>query len=205
MLVKSARAFIGVLFLGLALNLGCATTSGPYTYNDAPIPPDDYSQVVNKWSVEEKVYSGLSSSFQINATMHSMDLLYHQVFQDSISARNTREQYLASRSKVETEAQQQLSFFVALYTEKDENNDLDKSKTLWNIFLDVKGRRVTPKSIKRVFEKRAVLQNRYPFLTPWSRLYLVTFPVRVTDAMDQPVVLTMASPLGAAHLKFPKD
>ena len=91
-----------------------------------------------------------------------------------------------------------------LYTAQDENNDLEKSKSVWNIFLDVEGKRLTPKSVKRVSENKDKLKDRYSYLNPWSKIYLITFPVPAGELTSRTSTLTLAGISGAAILKFPQ-
>ncbi len=196
--------FLLSLAAWLTVCAACTTPENRYVIGDATVPMGDYTDIIQKWTSEAKVYSGIVSTFQVSSTMLSSEILNHQVFRDARTAHLTKDQYLDLRKKADDDSKTETSFFVALYTDKTETNDLNKPKTSWNIFLDVNGKRVMPKSIKLVFDKRDALLNRYPYLTPWSKQYMVTFPVKLDDAMEKPVTLTLASTLGAAYLIFPQ-
>lgn len=183
--------------------VGCATTS-EYAMQGAPVPEGSYAGVLEKWTAEKKAYSGIVSTFQVIATLQTTDIIQHQVFIESSKTQRTTDQYLTARRKALEETANQTQMFIALYTEKDENNDIDLAKTKWNLFLDVNGRRISPSKVKKVYENRTALLDRYPYLNTWSKFYLLDFPIPQSQVTAQTVTFTMAGPLGSAQLKFPQ-
>lgn len=181
----------------------CATTH-EYALQGAPMPEGSYSSHLSKWTDSKKEYSGIVASYQVNATLLSPEIIRHQIFEQSSQAHLTSEKYAENLYKALDEAKKQTSIFVALYTEKDENNDLESKKTLWNIFLDVGGKRISPVSVKRLHENQLVMNARYPYVNSWVRNYLVVFPISTDEAVSQNVEFVLAGPLGAARLKFPQ-
>lgn len=194
-------------FLALVIfSTACATQMhhGELSFGDVPTPRESYSDVLDKWTASERAYNGITADFQVTATLVSTDVLEHHIFRSAEELHWTADQFKEARQKALYGAQSETTFFIALYTEKDENNDLDKTKSSWNVFLDVGGRRVSPKSIQRLHENTILLVDKYPYYTVWSRPYLVRFPIGTAEVMGSPAILTLAGPLGAAHLKFPK-
>lgn len=193
-----------IFLLAAALILSSCATIPEYGFQNSPLPQGTYTSALDKWTSEAKAYKGVISTFQVTATLNAPEVLEHQIYIAAVKSHRTQEQYQEAWNASKAESQKQTTFFVALYADKDDNNDLDQTKSLWNIFLDAGGKRISPKSIKRVYENRDALLERYPYLNPWSRPYLVTFPVRAEDLVNAaPVTLTLAGPVGAAYLKFP--
>lgn len=182
----------------------CSTTSN-YSIPNVPRPAGNFTNVIDKWSRTEKVYSGVMTSFQVSATMHTTDVIEHHVYQEAVSTQRTTPQYQEMRSRALIDNQNQTQFMITFFTDKEADNDLDKKKTLWNLFLDVEGRRISPKQIKRVIENRAALKEKYPYLSHWGKQYLVSFPVKVEEVQTRKSTLTLAGPLGAVYLQFPNE
>jgi hypothetical protein len=102
------------------------------------------------------------------------------------------------------ESQSATTVFLMLFTEKDETNNLDKSNSIWNIYLQAGEARVKPESIKRVHESQVALADKYPYYNVWSRPYMIRFPVSTAVATSGPLTLVLAGPLGSVDLKFLK-
>lgn len=171
---------------------------------DYPPPKSSYTSVLNKWTDKDRAYTGMTAAFQIEATLMSQDLIEHQLYIDADQFHWTNEQFKEARQKALYDAQSEATVFISFYTEKDENNNLDKTNTDWNIFLDVGGKRVSPKSLKRLYTNRAVLLNKYPYHDAWSRAYEVKFVIPTLSATASEARLIVAGPIGASHLKFPQ-
>ncbi len=192
-----------IYLVSILLLTSCATTNS-YEIEGVTAPEGNYNQVLDHWSSDAKVYSGVVSSFQVAATLLAPDVIHQQSYLEAKKIHRTAEQYTTADQAVMDETKNSTTFFVALYTDKDSNNDLDKQKSFWNVFLDVGGKRFTPKIVKRVFDNRIGLNDKYPYLNSWSRPYTIVFPLPLSQTLEQQVTLTVASPLGAAYLKFPK-
>lgn len=187
--------------------LSCTTPRhhGEISYGDIPTPEGTYDAAVEKWSNVEKAYQGLDESFQVAATLLAENIVAHQVFIDAEDLHWTPEQYREARDKALGEGQTSTKFFVSLYTNRDESNNLDKSNSIWNIFIDVNGHRYTPTTVKRIYENSISTKRKYPYVQVWSRYYYVTFPVSTAEVTSGKCVLTVAGPIGGTHLSFPKE
>ncbi|MBK9294618.1 MAG: hypothetical protein IPM57_09255 [Oligoflexia bacterium] len=186
----------------LSVLTGCATSSD-YEIPNVARPAGSLRDAVDKWSQTEKVYAGVMTSFQVSATMLTTEVLEQHIYREAINARRSTAQYQEARSRALIETQNQTQFMVTLFTDKEADNDLDKGRTLWNVFLDINGKRISPKHTKRLHENKAVLKEKYPYLSSWGKHYLVSFPVRVEEVQMLKSTLTIAGPLGAVYLPFP--
>jgi hypothetical protein len=174
-------------------------------YDDIQKPKGSYDSVINHWTDHEKNYTAFSSSFQVTASLLSNEVIEHQVYLDAQKLHWTSAEYKEQHQKVLTEAQTTTTCFVSIYTAKDENNNLDKKNTSWNIFLESNDKHILPTSIKRVYESPAVLMVKYPYLNVWSRIYLIKFPISTAMATENAPSLIIAGPAGDAHLHYPKN
>jgi len=194
------------LFLVVAcFAVACATSAEKVEYQEAGAPTGSYSDVLEKWTSSEKEYRGASESFNVTSTILATDVVEQQVLMDAEQFHWTIAQYREARQKALYEAQSGTAVFVSFYTEKDESNDLDKSKTIWNIFMDSIGKRISPESIKKVYESKVVLSRKYPYHNVWNKAYLIKFPIATNIATGSDLKLTFAGPVGAATLKYPNQ
>ena len=132
----SKTIFHQIMFLTLIIFLGACATTPNYDLPGVVVPQGEYSDVVEKWTDSKKVYSGIISTYQVTATLNSPEVMEYQLYLESQSAHRSIEQYNEARKAMVEDMSSQSTFFVMLYTAKDENNDLEKTKTSWNIFLD---------------------------------------------------------------------
>jgi hypothetical protein len=162
----------------------------------------DYKSVVSAWTKKDEAYNNFSASYQVTAILLSREVVEAQVRLDADRFKWSQDEIQTARQKALGDLQNETTFLLSLYTDKDEDNNLEKSNPAWNLFLDINGRRVPPQSVKRVYENRQSLIQKYPAINVWSRNYYVKFPVPSDDASRGDTALNLAGPLGSAHLKF---
>jgi len=194
------------LVLLIFLEAGCASSpsKNDQNFGDNPIPSGEYQASFDKWTNSEKAYRGGAQALQVTATLQSRDVIEQHVFIDAKRYHWSSDQYREARQKELYKNESATSFFLVLYTEKDENNNIDKPDSVWNIFLDVAGKRIAPSSIKRIYENKTILFDKYPYINVWSKNYTVEFPIPTSETTSATAVLTVAGALGAVHLDFPK-
>jgi hypothetical protein len=195
--------------LACLILLSCVACSHGSERQDDPNviepPPGRYSTILNHWTDSDKAYSGLSAVYEVTATLMALEVVEHQVYLDAEQLKWTPERYRDAKQKALFEAQTEATVFVSLYTGKNENNDLDKTKTIWNIFLNADGKRFEPKSIKRIHDNQAQLLAKFPYHNVWSRAYMIKFSAQTSVVTSSSKIsLTLASPLGSSELKFPQ-
>ncbi|MCC6278042.1 MAG: hypothetical protein IT289_09025 [Oligoflexia bacterium] len=191
------------LFVVMSI-VGCrsASTIPDEIKNDSP--QGDYKSILEEWTNSDKVYSGLKADFIVDATLKTREIIEHQNYKDAVRLSWTPEQFRENRQKSLYEASAETHFFVSLYTETDDINNLDKSSSTWNVFLDVGGRRLQPKQVRRLFDEREVLITHYPYHSIWARPYLIRFEIPTSDVIGTTSTLTIAGPRGASKLFYPR-
>ena len=191
-----------ILFLIIS-TLGCASSEkGEVSFGQIPRPVGSYSSVLDQWTRTQRAYSGVYETFRVTSTLVSKDVAEHQVFIESEQFHKTTDQHQAALQKQLYDMQTEATFFVTLYTEKDDNNNLDKSDSVWNVYLMLNDQRFKPQSIKRVFEKKSLLETKYPYIDVWSRNYIFRFPISTTEVQAGNTELFVTGPLGTAKLKY---
>ncbi len=194
-------------FLNLILIfVGCSSTpeQGQTTFVDNSAQTENYSDVLEHWSQTQKSYNGIMATFQVTATLLSNDVISQQALHESKQYHWGPEQLREIQKKGLDENEKTTTFFLSLYTEKDSVNNLDKSDSVWNLYLKSGDTQLKPTSVKRVYEIPITLASKYPYFNAWSRGYYIKFLIAPSTAVTNPVTLVMAGPLGEANLKFPK-
>lgn len=137
----------------------------------------DYYDILSKWSRSDKLFKRLDARLHINATLKSTEFRRAYVeeyahryrFDDDKKAvllKNELESYNAYNE-----------FFISTYTPRDNWNDFAKKDSIWQLYLqDGEGRRAEPAEIEELDPKDVLLNEFFPYIDPWSKVYLVRFP-----------------------------
>ena len=188
--------------------LGCATGSSQEGEAGLTAPTNSYADLVEQWSDNDKAYEGITQSYGIGATLLTIDILEGQTYSTAQEYHWSADQFNSAKQKALDEARKGAKIFLSVYTEKLAHNKLDMKNSLWNVFLDVAGKRITPKSIKKISEEKLTLMKKYPYHNTWGIPYEVTFPIDtviLTDAAKASGArLVIAGPIGGVTLRFPK-
>ncbi|MCB0340694.1 MAG: hypothetical protein H6626_09015 [Pseudobdellovibrionaceae bacterium] len=163
---------------------------------------DTYEQTIRTHSQEVKRYQGFYNQYEVGATLMdtrvTSSILERMAEFKKWSPSKLQEEI--DRAKGDSHSNTKL--FLSLYTPERQHNDLDKSKSMWEIYMEVDGRRyegrVKKKSDLNLFE----LKSLYPYHTRWSKGYEVVFGVPFSAIEGHPIKVVLASSLGASEFKF---
>ena len=68
-------------------------------------------------------------------------------------------------------------FLVSVYTPRKSYNNLDSKRSIWMVYLtNNEGESLMPLSIKPSQQKKVFLKKFFPYVTDWSRQYIIKFP-----------------------------
>jgi hypothetical protein len=188
--------------------VGVAACAGPERLSLQPRPdltPDDYEDVLDAWTDEDKLYDRLDSIMFVFATFHSPEfrkafLLAHS---DVYGPGSETASHLAL---TDPEAEHSHEFFLSVSTSRPEWNDLDKNKeSIWRVTLTGEGEEVVPGTVEKI-RTTANIRAIYPFITDFAKTYRVRFPL--TTVGGKPILsnntgqltLRIASALGSCEL-----
>ena len=195
-------------FILLALSLfACA---GPERYSLTPRPDltaDDYEDVLDAWTQDDKLYDRLDSIMFVFGTFHSPEfrkafLLAHaEVYGPGSDT-------ASHLTLTDPEAEHSHEFFLSVSTSRVEWNDLDKNKeSIWRVTLVGEGEEVVLGTVEKI-RTTANIRAIYPYVTDFAKTYRVRFPL--TTTAGRPILtnktgqLTMriASALGACEMTW---
>jgi len=182
---------------------GTGAVTGSQSEEGTRETPKGYEKTLEKWTRSDKKYAGLENKFQITATLLTLEVLNSQLALDNVQYKWSQQDYVQKRNKALIDSETMTKVFVSFFTPDIENNNLDKSSSVWNIFLQFSnGERVQPKSIRRVFGNMSELKQKYPYHNPWSKAYEVIFPVPTSRVSQGGARFNISGPVGSSELKF---
>ncbi|MFQ5585817.1 MAG: hypothetical protein ACE5GF_03225 [Thermodesulfobacteriota bacterium] len=162
-----------VLFCGSSLALLVSCSGRGEVKPDGP----PYSRLIEKWTSEGKVYRGMESRLVVHATYRGWGLreAYVREYEKRYRLDSYQREKLLAGEKARYEEGEE--FFLAVYTPEGRWNDLDRSDSVWKLYLkNDRDERVSPVEVRRVDEESPLIREFYPDLDPWSYGYVVIFP-----------------------------
>ena len=167
---------------------------------------NDYERVLKDWTREDRLYDGLESKLFVHATFHSPEfrkcfLLRHP---DVYGRGSETARRLALTLP---DGDEDIEFFFSAFTTDIKWNDFDQDDSIWRVELKSNHSESVDGEVTRV-KTTANLRAIYPFISDFSRTYVVRFPR--TDASGKPVLsssseeieLHFRSALGGAKLMW---
>lgn len=209
MRLKNERVFI---FIFLLLQIGCASkavTKDGHVTNPAAsasigtiLDEKSYAQLIAKNTRHDQRYDGFYNKFEVYATFLNSEVqaALLQKKTEALSWSAPRAQ--TEREKLFQENSNQTKFAISFFVPSVRLNDLHKKTSIWQLYLDVGGKRYEGK-VSRLAGKFEDIQSLFNYHTRWSIAYDVVFDVPLSGVEGHgPVTFTLTSTQGAATLKF---
>lgn len=161
----------------------------------------DYDTIVEKKTVKSETYSGLMNQLTVAATKIDSSM------NDAILARSSQiyewnsTVFQEEKTKAAADLASKTIFFVSFYTPERAHNNLNSTKSIWKIYLDVGGQRYEGKATK-IKSQLVDLQLLYPQHNRFSSPYKIEFPVTNNMVENQPMTLTFTGAGATAKLNF---
>ena len=183
------KTFFEALLVGLFI-AGCATT-----------PLSEYNQTLDKYSYHTQQYDGLYNTLEAEGTLLNSKVIAAQthaqaeMYQWSEETRKKEASDFSARSQTETQV------FVTFFTPERKLNELNKSQTLWKIYLDANGKRFEGKA-EKVKLLNQEITKLYPYHNQWANPYILKFQVPLKEVERFQSRITLTGPIGTATLNF---
>lgn len=190
-----------ILLLSL-LATGCATRHLTPTGLDV-MSDSAYQTVINEYSDATERYSGLYNTITMRSTILNSKVLHAQMDQNARLYLWDKTKYDEETALVDKKMQTETNIFVSFYTPERKHDNLDRSKTLWKVFLDVNGRRYEGKAARIKKLEVTELQGIYAYHNSFSTPYFVTFPLSTLEVEKGQAKLTVTGPVGSATQTYP--
>lgn len=188
-----------LLFLAVALS-SCATPV-PVGMETNVISQSEYEHVLDPSTKSIETYDGLYNTINMTATLLRLPVAEAQLKQTARMYQWNPTQFQEEKTKMNERLKSSSEMFVSFYTPERKNDDLQKSQTLWKIFLDVGGKRFEGKASK-IKLSLSETQGKYPYHNRFATPYKLTFPVPTANLEGQEVKLTITGSVGSATLIY---
>lgn len=180
--------------------IGCASTNKA---NLTEIRPDSlsYSELVNAHTIHTQKYAGLSNTIDIHNTFLSADLRTAIIDKKNDLFQWDLQKKLKEQEINRNQLQKESVFFISLYTPEKQHGDLVNKKTLWNIFVDINGKRYEGKVEKVKLPYNEII-SLFPHHSRYSNPYWVSFPIPTSEFAGRKFKFTMTGPVDAIAQDF---
>lgn len=191
---------VTLIVLAIALT-ACASTQKNSLTGEPAQTLSDYRDTIEKNTRFFRKYDGFYESFRAYATYLTPEVRNAMLTRRSEFLEWDSRMFQLERDRSNQEMATQTQFFLQFYTPNSEYDDLAKNNTIWNIYLEIDGRKFQGK-VKKGRNKRVDYQALFRNFDGFSTPYEVTFPVSTTDAIRHKTKLVMASSVGEAEFLF---
>lgn len=162
--------------------------------------PSEYKKVIKKKTVNKKKYNGFYNQFDVSMTSLNQDILIKQLKIEANFSQWTAEDADRERSKLVKTMSEDSTFFVSAYTPKADLNNFTVKDVGWTANLVFDGKKYPGKFTAS--NKTFKLQQFYEHHSPWSKGYILTFKIPVTETENRPQTVVLTSPYGFAKYEF---
>lgn len=189
-----------ILFLGLTLTGGCGKSNmaGP-----GEKIQDPYPAVLEQWTSRAKVYRGLDFMLEVTGTYKSAPFrrAYAEKFARDFQLSPQATAKMLSDEKAM--AEKNIEFILAVSAPDEKKDNLKAGDSAWRIFLASESMgQIKPFEIRLVKKRTARLEEFYPYISPWAKVYLVRFLAPPHPPLSEPLDLVLTGVLGSARLTF---
>ncbi len=202
------RFYIMLLFLFIisSVSFGLSGCSLILKKNEKPIvyknnvlsKNNTYKQVIKYKSVlkyaTKKIdvynYNNLSTVMFLRATYFDKTFDYAYTKKYSEYYLLDKKAFKRKLNKLYRRSNKYVKFFISVYTPNIRNNNFSSNRSIWLIYLsNNKKESVLPIKIKPAEQKGALLEHFFPYITKWSKQYIVEFP-RYYDKKKKELMVT---------------
>jgi hypothetical protein len=189
------------LLAPIFLLAACVHEPTPIQNGVTPLNEREYTEVIRKNTSRTNQYSGFYQTFQADMTMLNSEMQTAALRQKGYFLQWDQKQFNAEREKMLQDASAYSKFFMRFYSPERDYDDLHKGKTIWKIYLDVRGQRFEGK-VKKMTDKFVEIQTVFPYFDRFSTPYEISFSVPMTTVETVPSKVTLTSTLGTAVFDF---
>ncbi|MHB1545531.1 MAG: hypothetical protein ACYCSB_08815 [bacterium] len=159
--------------------------SGCSVFSSLGIPPavqssGGYKSALRKATRKADIYNKLNTVMYIRATYFNKSFVraYEKEYYNY---------YMKKPEGLKDKTRKYVTLLVSVYTPRKSYNNLDSKRSIWMVYLsNNEGESVMPVSIKPSQEKRVFLKKFFPYVTNWSKQYIMKFPIYYDKKENKP-------------------
>ncbi len=186
------------IILGLFFSLGlgsCATTNSKNaSVVGSPFSDDAYFPVYKSHTRDYDLIENFLTNLTISTTLMDEDFI------EAFSARH--EKIFQEKNVLLSSKPNKAKYFISMYSPDRVALKL-QSKDMWNIYLKVGDKKITPSRFKRMRPKTKWSQF-FPVINFWSKEFLVEFELPEDNLDKKNLELFLAGPKGQMNFEFKK-
>ena len=165
---------------------------------------DPYLEALRRWSAEDEIYREFQSVFQAEGVFRSPAFRQAYVVKYSEDYQLSQAEANGMAAGEAERASRELGFLVAVAAPVKENSDLSSERSPWRVFLegdDLAGP-LDPSQIESLRRDDVKTREFYPFVTPWCRVYRISFKAPAHPPVAGRLALVITGVLGTARLEY---
>ncbi len=166
------------------------------------ISEEDYTKLVEGFTVSEQKYSGFYSAYQFHATILNANVQDAQLSLKAQDYKWPRETYFSEKEKVSGSLSRESKVFMSFYSPVQENDNLDSNKTIWKLWLVVDNVRYEG-TASRLPGILAQHQRLYSYHSRFFTPYVLTFKIPMARTQGAAAKLIITGPIGTSEVEFP--
>jgi len=199
---RRAGLFWAVILVLVALS-GCGEVKEYVQMAEDQGLSPEYLSALNAWTREKTVYSQFETRFHVTATLKSAEFREAYAREYARSHDLDPEAVREREEAAESVAKEFLEVVLYAYTPEKEDNDFERARSIWTVFLvDAKGKKTAPIEIRRIERITATTQAFFPYIGRYHGVfYSVKFPPRSPEASVR-LTLIVTSVRGRAELNW---
>src|SRR5207245_2042324 len=94
------------------------------------------AQSIEDSTRHDVAYQGLYNTIELWGTLRNNEVILAQLHQSAHFAEWDKVKYLAESNKAEEKAKKETEVFLSFYTPEHKNDDLNKDKSQWRVYLE---------------------------------------------------------------------
>ena len=129
-----------------------------------------YLSALGKATRKADIYNNLNTVMYIRAAY--FDKPFMRAYEDKYY-----DYYMQKPKNLIKKIEKSTVFLVSVYTPRKSYNNLDSKRSIWMVYLtNSEGESLMPLSIRPSQQKKVFLKKFFPFVTDWSKQYIIKFP-----------------------------
>jgi hypothetical protein len=140
---------------------------------------NNYAGVLNYFTKKTNAYNfkNLSTIMFLRATYFNRQFVFAYAKKYAKYYMLNRKAFKKMLHKLYRKSDKHIKFFISVFTPQSKYNNFNSNRSIWMIYLaNNKRENVLPLTVKPAEQKRAFLKAFFPYITKWSKQYIVEFP-----------------------------
>ncbi len=177
-----------------ALNSDLDSAWKPQSYSD-------YKELIHNNTKRQHEYFELENIHIIQSTRLTPEIQMEQLKQNAHHQMWTREEAQTQKAQLESELNSKTVFFISVFSDIKKLKHVELKENAWAARLQISGQSYNG-TFKRIPQKDPHLKRQYPHANPWSKAYLLSFPISSQNLINEKIKLILSHPQGSSSFQY---